>query len=265
MKQKIIFSNSYSPRTGHNFVAEVFKTFLEADVLIHHRSETRIAPLLDAYFSIYDTHIYGVKDKDFFDYLFINDLRNKIISKSDKESIIIKNTSFVGIEHINRVFPNDIQILILRDPYAVLKSLFKGMSLGKRNTKNTLKKIGIFVGIYPLYYSWLFNKKIIKKIPDLNNYTVVRYEDLVIKDDNTLIKLRDMFETEKSLNKIKEDIDNIKVINTSFTNETGAKHIWEAKQKSRKFNPINRKGHNWLVRFTLKVGCYPLRKKMGYI
>ena len=133
--KKIIFSKSYSPRTGHNFVAEVFKTFVDAEVLVHHRSETRIAPLLDAYYRIYDKHIYGKSDKDFFDYLFIKDSRNKIITKSDKELVIIKNTSFVGIEHIGRVFPNDIQILILRYPYSVLKSIFKGMSLGKKILK----------------------------------------------------------------------------------------------------------------------------------
>ena len=123
MKQKIIFSNSYSPRTGHNFAAEVFKLFVDAEVLVHHRSETRIAPLLDAYYKIYDKHIYGQKDKDFFDHLFINDLRNKIITKSNKEFIIIKNTSFVGVEQVKRVFPDDIQILLIRDPLAVLKSL----------------------------------------------------------------------------------------------------------------------------------------------
>ena len=128
-----------------------------------------------------------------------------------------------------------------------------------------LKKIGIFTVTYPLYYSWLFNRKLIRKMSNLNDYNVIKYEDLVVKDDITLNKLKEIFESDKALEKIKDDIDKIKVINSSFTNETGAKHIWEAKQKSDKFNPINRKGHNWLIRLALKIGCYPLRKKLGYI
>ena len=265
MKKKIIFSNSYSPRTGHNFAAEVFKLFVDAEVLVHHRSETRIAPLLDAYYKIYDKHIYGKKDKDFFDHLFINDLRNKIIAKSNKEFIIIKNTSFVGVEQVKRVFPDDIQILLIRDPLSVLKSLFKGMALNKKGVKNKLKRIGLFLGVYPLYYSYVLAKKQLKNLPDLSNFLIIRYEDLVLKDDETLQILSALFKSEKSVEVIKSEIDNINVINSSYTNETGAKQIWDAKKKTSKFNPLKRKGHNFLIRSALKIGSYPLRKKLGYV
>ena len=40
--QKIIFSNSYSPRTGHNFASEALKVFTNHEVLAHNRSENQI-------------------------------------------------------------------------------------------------------------------------------------------------------------------------------------------------------------------------------
>ena len=265
MEQKIIFSNSYSPRTGHNFAAEVFRVFVDAEVLAHHRSETRLTTILEKYFNVYDKHIYGKKDKMFFDYLFIDDLRSKIINKSDKEFIIIKDTSFNGVNHIRRVFPEDIQILLIRDPLAVLKSLFKGMALGKKDIKSKIKKILTPIGIYPLYYAFLFNYKYSKQIPNLKDFNVIYYEKIVLKDEKTLLKLKELFKSKKTLKNIKKEIDEIKVINSSFTKETGAKKIWDAKKKSSSFNPIKRKGHNILIRTALKIGSYSLRKKLGYV
>ena len=264
MEQKIIFSNSYSPRTGHNFAAEVFKVIVDAEVLIHDRSETKLTTILDLYYYIYDSKIAGQKDKKFIDELFINDLRKKITKHSQKKYIIIKDTSFIGVNEIRRVFPNDIQILIIRDPKAVLSSLFKGMS--KKNTfKNVLKKVGYFIGLYPLYYALLLSYKQLKTLPDLDKYNVIKYEDLVMKDKTSIIKLKKLFGSNKSIENIIDDIDKIKVINTSFINETGSKKIWDAKIKTDKFNPINRKSQNWLVRTCFLIGSYPLRKKLGYI
>ena len=265
MKQKIIFSNSYSARTGHNFGAQVLKIFTNADILVHPRSETRLTSLLEEYFKIYDSHIYHRTDKQFFDNLFINNLRIQITNYSQKKYIIIKDTSFNGVSHIKRVFPNDIQILFVRDPFAVLISLFKGMDLNKDNYKSKTKKILTPIGIYPLYYAFLFSKKKRKEIPDLNNFHVVYYEAFVRKDEQVLLDLKKMFKTDKSIERIKSEIDNIKVINTSFIKETGASKIWNAKNRTKNFNPLKRKGHNILIRTALKIGSYPLRKKLGYI
>ena len=265
MEQKIIFSNSYSPRTGHNFAAEVFKVFVNAEVLIHHRSETRLTTLLKEYFYIYDKHIFSKKDKAFFDHLFINNLRDNIVNKSKKEFIIVKDTSFEGVEHIKRVFPEDVQILLIRDPLSVLISGFKSMRLNKKGLKSKLKKIGLYVGIYPLYYALLVSYKQLQTIPNLDHFNVIQYENLVSKDDKTLLKLKTILRSEKSLEEIKKGISEIEVINTSFIRETGASKIWEAKKVTEKFNPINRKGHNILIRTALKIGSYSLRKKLGYI
>ena len=265
MGKKIIFSNSYSPRTGHNFAAEVFKVFVNAEVLTHQRSETRLTAVLEAYYSIYDRRIYHETDKAFFDHLFINNLRINIVNKSSKEFIIIKDTSFEGVEHIKRVFPEDVQILLIRDPLSVLVSGFKSMRLNKKGLKSKLKKIGFYVGIYPLYYALVVSYKQLQTMPNLDHFNVIKYENLVLKDDRTLLKLKTILSSEKSLEEIKKGISEIEVINTSFTNETGTKKIWEAKKVTEKFNPINRKGHNILIRTALKIGSYSLRKKLGYV
>ena len=265
MAKKIIFSNSYSPRTGHNFFAEVLKVYTDAEILVHERSETRLTSLLEEYYKIYDSHIYHKTDKQFFDELFINNLRTQITSYSKQNHVIIKDTSFKGVEHINRVFPEDIQILLVRDPLAVLKSLFKGMALGKKDIKSKIKKILTPIGIYPLYYAFLFNYKYSKQIPNLKDFNVIYYEKIVLKDEKTLLKLKELFKSKKTLKNIKKEIDEIKVINSSFTKETGAEKIWDAKKKSSSFNPIKRKGHNLLIRSALKIGSYSLRKKLGYV
>ena len=265
MSQKIIFFNSYSPRTGHNFSADVLKVFTNADILLHDRCETRLTRLLDEYFKISDLHIYHETNKQFFYELFINNLRTQITNYSQQNYVIIKDTTFKGVNHVKRVFPEDIQILLIRDPLAVLKSLFKGMALGKKDFKSKIKKTLTSIGIYPLYYAFLFNYKYSRQIPDLNEYNIIRYKDLVLKDEKTLLKLKDLFNSNNALKDIKKEIDEIKVINSSFTKETSAEKIWDAKQKSSSFNPINRKGHNILIRTALKIGSYSLRKKLGYV
>lgn len=263
--QKIIFSNSYSPRTGHNFAAEVFKVFTNHQVLIHNKSETRLATMLESYYKIYNAHIYHKTDRDFFDYLFINDLRQKILSKSEADVVMIKDTSFLGVSHLKKVFPDDIHILLIRDPRDVLVSLFGGMRLGTPTFKNYLKRMATPIGIYPFYYSLKFNNKVLKLIPNLSSFHIVRFEDLVLKDKETLLRLKNLFQSTKSIEQIQHEIDQIKVINTSFIKETNAKNIWDAKPKTAAFTPVSRKAKTKFMEWGILLGSRKLRKKLNYI
>jgi hypothetical protein len=263
--RRIIFSNAYSPITGHNFASEVVKLFTNHRVLIHNKSETRLASLLEFYYKIYNTHIYHQTDKEFFDEMFIHDLRAKILSKSDAEYMMIKDTSFTGVSHLKKVFPDDVHILLIRDPRDVLLSLFKGMRLNKPGFKYTLKRWGKLIGVYPYYFSQKWSRKIIKNLPDFDEFVVLRYEDLVTKNEKTLLKLKDLFQCEKSMVQIKKELDAIEVINTSFIEETGAKRIWEALPKTRDFKPVQRKAPSKMLDFAIRLGSKGLRKKLNYI
>lgn len=263
-ERKIIFSNSYSPRTGHNFAAEVFKLFRNVEVLIEHRSETRLSSLLDSYYKIYNSHIYHQTDKAFFDYLFIDDLREKILAKTEAEFTLIKDTSFNGVSHLKKVFPNDIHILLIRDPRDVLLSLFKGMRLKKNGWKYALKRLLLPTGIYSYWYARKFSGKILKSLPDFSNFILIRYEDLVFKDESTLNHLKKLFQSTKSLDAIKTEMDAIQVINTSFIEETNAQKIWESKPKTDTFQPVKRKTKNRLILWGILLGSHKLRKKLNY-
>ena len=264
-EQKIIFLNSYLPRTGHNFSSEVLKIFSRHQVLAHSRSETRLSTLLNSYFNIYDQHIYHESDKKFFDHLFMDDLRKKIIDSSDKKFILIKDTSFMGTDLLPRVFPNDHHIILIRDPKSVFLSLLKGMNLQQKNLKNKLKKIGIFTGIYPYYYSRKLSSKIMRQFPNLNYHTIIKYEDLVMKEEKVLLLLKEKFDTKKSLTQIKKEIDDIEVINSSFYEETGGNKIWDSKPKTSNFDPVNRKGGSFVVNKAVELGSRKFRKKLNYI
>ena len=263
--RKIIFSNAYSPRTGHNFASEVIKIFTNHEVLIHNRSETRLATLLESYYCIYNSHVYHKTDKDFFNYLFINDLREKILSKSDADFVMIKDTSFTGVSHLKTVFKDDIHILLIRDPKAVFTSLFKGMRLGKPTFKNFLKRIASPIGLYPFFYASKISNRLLKSIPDFNDFYVIRYEDLVKKEETVLLGLKQLFQSDKTMEEIILNIDAIEVINTSFVEETNAKHIWDAKPKNSSFQPLNRKASTFLMEWGILLGSRKIRKKLNYI
>lgn len=262
--QKIIFSNSYYPRTGHNFASEALKVFTNHEVLAHNRSETKLSNLLEKYYEIYYSLAHKT-DKDFFDKIIISNIRDAILKESDSEYIMIKDTSFNGVYALPKVFPDDIHIIILRNPIDVFSSIFKSMNLNKKGSKNILKKIGKYFGIYPYYYCRKIGKRIIKTTPDLSKFYVIRYEDLVTQKDSVLEDLKQKFNTQKSLDQIKNELDSISVINSSFTEETGAKHIWEAKEKTKDFNPINRKKHSFLIQKGIELGSKQLAKKLNYL
>lgn len=263
--QKLIFLNSYLPRTGHNFASEVIKVFSDHQVLAHFRSETRLSSLIESYYNIYDHKIFFETDKKFFDFLFIDDLRKKLLSRTENKFIMIKDTSLLGADLLPRVFPDDIHLILIRDPKNVFLSLLKGMNLQKKSRKNYIKKFGIFTGFYPYYYSKKLSRQVLSEMPEMNQHMILRYEDLVRKEKKTLLKLSELFGTIKDLNQIKKEIDEIQVINSSFYKEVSAKNIWDMQPKTKKFQPIERKGGNWLIRVAVKLGSKKLRRKLNYI
>ncbi|WP_034057551.1 sulfotransferase [Lacinutrix jangbogonensis] len=262
-KQTIIFSNSYSPRTGHNFASEALKVFTDHEVLAHARSETRLSNFLKGYKELYNS-IHFKSDRDFFDTIILNDIRSNIIKHSESNYILIKNTSFEGVKHIPEVFPDDIHILLLRDPIDTFNSLFKAMNLNKMGHKYWIKKIGKVLGVYPYYFCRKVSMQIIKDLPDFSKFYVVKYEDLVKQNITVLEALKKKFNTPKSIEQIIEELSSIKVINSSFFEETGAKGIWESKEITKGFNPINRKKNSFLIRTGIALGAKELKSKLGY-
>jgi hypothetical protein len=178
---------------------------------------------------------------------------------------MIKDTSFIGIKELQKTFPDDIHLVLIRDPKNVFNSLIKGMRLGKPTFKNYIKKAGNKTGLYPWFYSRKLSKQVLKEAPDLNQHKIIRYEDLVLKNETTLVYLKKLFKTNKSLEQIKMEIDEIGVINSSFFEEVGAKRIWDSKPKTQKFDPINRKSNTWLIRIGIEMGSRKLRKRLNYI
>ncbi|AVI51443.1 hypothetical protein C5O00_09765 [Pukyongia salina] len=265
LEQKIIFLNSYSPRSGHNFVSEVFKIFSDHEVLIHNRSETRLSTLLKSYYEVYDRTISQQTDKEFMDHLFIDGLRERILEKSDRKYVMIKDTTFEGKDMLPRVFPHDIHVILLRDPKGVYNSLLKGMKFQKKGWKNLTKRLTFQLGIYPYYFCRKASGRVLKILPDLTRHKVVRYEDLHEKDEKTLGLLKELFSCDKSMAQINKEIDAIAVINTSFIKEVGAEKVWDMKQKSDRFDPVNRKGNPYLVRVAIRYGSRALRKKLNYL
>ena len=264
--QKIIFSNSYSPRTGHNFAAQVFKIFTGLEILIHDKSETQLSRILDLYYKHTNRYIYLDSDKKFMDHLFIDGLRERILSKSNNPYVLVKDTSFSGLDILPELFPNDIHIVLIRDPKDVLISGFKAMRFKKKTIKNFIKKLGMKTGVFQLYFSWSVTHQLIDILPNLENRILIRYEDLVNKNDDTLQYLKELFNCNKELDVIKAEMNEILVINTSFfKEETGGKHIWDEKEKTAKFNPVNRKSKNIFYQKAIEWGTRDLRKKLGYL
>lgn len=262
--QKIIFFNSYLPRTGHNFASEVLKIFSDHQVLPHERSEIRLSTVISAFDQIKSTYFYDTPKK-FLNSLFLNDLRGTILDQSQNKYVMIKDTSLKGVELLPEIFPEDLHFILLRDPKSVFLSLLKGMNLKKRSLKNKVKRLGIPTGLYPYLYSKKISTQVLKIFPDLSAHTIIRYEDLVKKDEMTLLFLKENFATKKDLDQIKKEIDEIQVINSSFFEETGAKKIWDKKPKTAAFDPVNRTGFNPVVIKAVELGSKKLRKKLNYV
>ena len=97
-EQRIIFLNSYLPRTGHNFSSQAIKVFSDHQVLSHSHSETRLSSILYSYYNVSDKLIYHQTAKDFMNRLFIDDLRGNILRESNQPYVMIKDTSLIGIQ-----------------------------------------------------------------------------------------------------------------------------------------------------------------------
>jgi hypothetical protein len=91
-----------------------------------------------------------------------------------------------------------------------------------------------------------------------------KYEDLFLKKKDSLLRLKQIFNCSKSVSDIQEEIDNINVINTSFYKEINASSIWDEHKKTKKYNPINRKSKNLLIRIAITYGSRKLKNKLTY-
>jgi hypothetical protein len=264
IEEKLIFLNSQSPRSGHNFVAEVIRKIVDCETPIGDRSEIPFNPILRAYHKTLNTYFSSGGSKAFLDDLFINDIRGKLLKNNT--NVLIKYTNYTGAKDAKQTFKDDIHILSIRDPKDCLLSLFKGMKY-KKGYKSILKKMALPFGLYHYTFSKKYSDKILAEIPNMNDFFVIKYEDLVTKNEEALKQLINLFNSNISVEELKEKMDNVKVLNSSFyKEETNSKTMWEASEKSTKFNPVNRsKGFNFLQILGVKIGSKKLRKRMGYI
>lgn len=265
MKQKkIIFFYSQSPRSGHNFVADVIRLMLKCTTPIGDRSEIPLAGIIRAYQKAKKKYYKSEGGEEYLDNLFLNDLRNRILNSSS--NVLVKNTSFFGADESFALFPSDFHIISFRDPKDCVISLFKGMKL-KKGIKSTIKRIIMPFGVYHFIYARAYNKRISNSLPELDDFFIVRYEELVFKNRNTLNQLICFFNVQISVEDLAKLMDDIKVINTSFfKEETQSDKLWQASVKTVNFNPVNReKGFNKMQLMGIKMGLISLRRKMGYI
>lgn len=264
MHQYIIFLHSQSPRAGHNFTAEVIRLLTSCHTPIEPTSEIPLAGLVGTLETKTKSfHLAPAAEKYSID-LFFSGLREKILIDS-KTNLLIKFTSFEGVENLKSCFPDDLHLLLIRDPKDVLLSQFKAKA--KHDRKSVLKRLVLPFGLYHFHYAKVYSKRISKTLPDFNKFTLIKYEALVLKEAETLNNLLQVFNSSLSLEEFGNQISNIKVINTSFyKEETQAEKLWEATTRTTAFNPINRKkGFNRLQLLGITLGCRSLRKKMNYI
>lgn len=263
--EKIIFLYSQSPRSGHNFIAEVIRIIIQSETPLGLRSEIPFAPVLKSYISSRNQNYKSNGASAFLDDLFIGGVREKLIDSNFSK--LIKYTNFTGATECLDLFPNDYHLISFRDPQDCLYSLFKGMNLRKPNFKTKIKRLILPFGIYQYVYSRKYAKKILKELPNLERFYLIHYEDLVNRDPKTLKSLLTFLHSEENIEVVLKKMDEVKVINTSFyKEETSGKSIWDAQSQSDKFKPINRSERfNALQRLGIKWGVYSLRKRMGYV
>lgn len=269
---KIIFLNSYSPRTGHNFVAQVIQKLTNCQIIPHIHSESKLSYILNSYYKICETSVNSKTDQNFLDDLFLKDLRSKILDRYGYQfnnSLMIKDTSQVGAIAQKKVFPDDIHILMFRDPRDTLLSVFKAMNYFKKGKiSGRLKKLGIYTGVYSYLYSIKYSRRISKSIPkETSGFYILRYEALVNRDEESLNDLIHLFGSDLSVADLKKRIDEIGIINTSFyKEESGGNSIWDQKNKSKHFKPVTRnKNIPFLHKKGIEYGSFGLRRRLGYI
>ncbi|MGG5488354.1 sulfotransferase [Gaetbulibacter sp. PBL-D1] len=265
VKEKLIFLHSQSPRSGHNFMADVIRTIVDCKTPIDVRSELPIAPVLHAYHKAKCGFYKSKGVADYLDELFVKPLRATIMTT--KDNYLIKYTSFTGTREALHYFPEALHVVSLRDPKDCLISYFKILKYNAKDIKSFIKKIVLPFGIYHYSYARKYSKRIEAYLPNLDDCFVVKYEDLVKRDEITLKRLMDLFEVSLDVNTLSKRIDGIDVINTSFfKEETHSDDMWKATKKTERFNPISRTyGFNALQLLGIKMGSMRLRRKMGYV
>lgn len=263
IEPKLLFLFSQSPRSGHNFVADVLRILIETDNVIGDRSEVPFGPIIKSYDSTLNKSYKSNRATEFLNSFFIEPIRYKLLE--DGFNKFIKYTSFVGAETTLKYFPEDIIVVSYRDPKDCLFSLFKGMQL-KSDLKSKIKKILWPTGIYHYQYTRKYSRFILKHLPKNEKFIFVRYELLVNRDKSHLEYLIKKFDSKLTYCEFSKAIDNINVINTSFfKEETGANGIWEPTKSTEKFNPINRSHSvNILQLMAINMGSKTLRAAMGY-
>lgn len=261
---KLLFLFSQSPRSGHNFVADVLRILVDTDSIIGERSEVPFGPIIENYHTTLHKSYKSNRSVEFLNSIFIEPIRVKLLK--DGTNKLIKYTSFEGADTTLRYFPEDINIVSYRDPKDCLFSLFKGMRL-KNDFKSKLKKILWPTGIYHYQYARKYSNSILKNFPKRSDFILIRYELLVQRDKEHLEQLIEKFNSKLTYDEFVKAIDGINVINTSFfKEETGGESIWQSKKATEAFNPVNRNHSvNKLQLIAVKKGALPLRKVMGYI
>lgn len=261
---KLLFLFSQSPRSGHNFVADVLRKLVATETVVGDRSEVPFGPIIDTYHTTLKTSYKSNKSEEFLNSIFIEPIRIKLLD--DGINKVIKYTSFVGAETTLKYFPDDISIVSFRDPKDCLFSLFKGIRL-KNDFKSKIKKILWPTGIYHYQYARKYSSSILKNLPKSNDFIFIRYELLVRRDKEHLEYLIKKFNSRLTYSEFSQAIDSINVINTSFfKEETGGKNIWQSTKVTEAFNPVNRNHSvNKLQLIAIKKGSKSLRKAMGYL
>jgi hypothetical protein len=261
---KLIFLFSQSPRSGHNFVADVLRILVNSDTIIGDRSEIPFGPIIENYYNTLQKSYKSEGSIDFLNRIFIKPIRqNVLIDNTDK---IIKYTSFEGADTTAVYFPNEVHIISYRDPKDCLFSLFKGMRL-KNDWKSKIKRALWATGIYHYQYARKYSKSILKHLPKNKEAILVRRELLVNRDKRHLEYLIKMFKSTLTFDEFSKAIDSIRVINTSFfKEETGSKGIWQSTKISKSFSPLNRDHSvNKVQLFGIKLGSRQVRLAMGYL
>lgn len=263
-ESKLMFLFSQSPRSGHNFVADVIRLLFECSSIIGDRSEIPFGSIVESYDRILNKSYKSEGSTEFLNSVFITPIREEILK--DDISKFIKYTAFSGVKETVKYFPNDIHIVSYRDPKDCLFSLFKGMRL-KKGWKSTIKKTLWLTGIYHYLYSRKYSNSIIGYLPISEDLILIRYEHLVTRDNKHLEYLIETFGSTMTTTEFAKAIDSIKVINTSFfQEETKSTGIWDPSEVTESFNPINRSHSvNKLQLWGVLNGSKPLRRAMGYV
>jgi hypothetical protein len=136
---------------------------------------------------------------------YIESYFKSIFSSSHQGNKLAKEFRFVekSVENaefaldLSRMFPNSKFIHIIRNPYSNLVSLRKYK--GRKNYPYLDK---ITKALFESYYFMYRNEKIIE------NYKVIKYEDLVSDTHSVMKEISNFLETEYSINMVKPSINN---------------------------------------------------------